>query len=263
MNAHAVRAVLFDLDDTLFPQGSWLDGAWRHVAAAGARRGLPGEPLRSALIQAAAEGTDRGGIIDRALAAVGGERELLHELVDAFRTYAPASLPSFQGVPGALARLRSLVPIALVTDGDVGIQTEKLQALGLSDAFDVVVLSDELGRARRKPHPAPFMAALERLGTPPSAAVFVGDRPDKDVAGATNVGMRAVRVRTGEYADAPDTTTPWASASDVIEAIALLEQTLSVVPADPGSGATSGAARVPAACPLDLVEPAIDTRGRA
>lgn len=46
----------------------------------------------------------------------------------------------------------------------------------------------------RKPAAAPFLAALDRLGVPPEACVFVGDRPSWDVDGALSVGMRAVLI---------------------------------------------------------------------
>ena len=94
--------------------------------------------------------------------------------------------------------------MACVTDGDPRIQWAKLRALGLEDAFDAVVISDEMGREFRKPHPAPFRRALVFLGAEPQGTVHVGDRPDKDVMGPAAVGMRAIRVRQGEYAGAQD-----------------------------------------------------------
>jgi putative hydrolase of the HAD superfamily len=217
-----IEAVLFDLDDTLFPQAAWLDGAWARVAEVAAADGVPPAQFATALIAVAAEGSDRGRIIDRALSAIGRADVAVGPLVDAFRSHAPTSLPTYPGVPGALASLRARVPIALVTDGDSRVQQAKLVALGLDRAFDVVVFSDELSRDRRKPHPAPFRTALRALGVPAHAAVFVGDRADKDVAGAAAAGMRAIRVRTGEYRDVPDGTAPWATVPDAVAAIEML-----------------------------------------
>jgi putative hydrolase of the HAD superfamily len=217
-----IDAVLFDLDDTLFEQRHWLDGAWRAVSAAATRWGADAEALHRALLDVAAEGSDRGAIIDRALARAGAEAVPVAPLVDAFRAHRPPRLPLWPGAGRALAGLRVGTPVGLVTDGDVATQRGKLAALSLEDAFDVIVLSDDLGRAFRKPHPAPFLTALERLGVPPSRAVHVGDRPDKDVAGALAAGMAVVRVRTGEYRHLPDRPRPSAWAADVVEAIAAL-----------------------------------------
>ncbi len=218
-----IAAVLFDLDDTLYEQRAWLAGAWSAVAAAAAEHGVQREPFERALVAIAAEGSDRGRIVDRALERVGAPGDVpLAALLAAFRGAEPARIEPFPGVRDALARLREAVPIGLVSDGDVAIQRAKLRRLELEDAFDVVVWSDEFGRERRKPHPAPFRAALDALGVQPRDAVHVGDRPGKDVRGAIGAGLRAIRVRTGEYAALPDDPAPWRSAGGVPEAVALL-----------------------------------------
>jgi putative hydrolase of the HAD superfamily len=217
-----IRAVLFDLDDTLYPQAQWLRGAWRAVAKAAASLGVDPLALEHALVAVAAEGSDRGRIIDRALAQTASPETPLAPLLDAFRSHAPRSLTPYPGAPDALAELRRELAIGLVSDGDVGIQRAKLRALGLSDAFDVVILSDAYGRELRKPHPAPFQVALVALGVDAEEAVYVGDRPDKDVAGAAAAGMRAIRVRTGEYATLPDVPAPSASVGHLLEAVELI-----------------------------------------
>jgi putative hydrolase of the HAD superfamily len=217
-----IRALLLDLDDTLFDQQEWLRGAWSAVAASGRRYGVDPVALEQALLAVAAEGSDRGKIIDRALARVTAQQLPVQELVEAFRSWRPHELPLWPGVERALRDLRARVATAVVTDGDPLIQRSKLSALGLEGAFDVEVFSDDAGRAFRKPHPAPFQQALAALGVAAQEAVHVGDRPDKDVAGAGAAGLRAVRVRTGEYRDRPDDPSPWASAPDLVSAVALL-----------------------------------------
>lgn len=223
-----IRAVLFDLDDTLYDQRAWLAGAWETVAGTATAYGVPPAELAAALGEIAAEGSDRGRIIDRALERMGWAGVPVEPLVRAFRSHAPGPgrLACFPGVPAALAQLRARCPIGLVTDGDPGIQRAKLAALDLGDAFDVVVLSDELGRPYRKPHPAPFQAALGALGVRPGEALFVGDRPDKDVAGAAAAGMACIRVLTGEYAGLPDPVAPLARVSGVADAVAHIEALL-------------------------------------
>jgi len=221
-----IAAVLFDLDDTLFPQEAWLAGAWRAVAQTAAARdnGVDEEAFHRALIDVAAEGSDRGRIIDRALAAVGAGHVEVAPLVAVFKAHRPFQLDPYPEAALALLRLHRRARLGLVTDGDPEIQTAKLTALGLGPLFDVVVVSDTLGRDRRKPHPDPFLAALDALGVAPAAAAYVGDRPDKDVAGARAAGLFAVRVRTGEYAGRPDDPAPDLAVRTVADAVAALEQ---------------------------------------
>ena len=71
----------------------------------------------------------------------------------------------------------------------------ELEALGIRDYFDARMTAGDAGRI--KPHPEPFLTLLERLGVKAENAVFVGDRPQDDVAGAQAAGMRGVWVRRG------------------------------------------------------------------
>jgi putative hydrolase of the HAD superfamily len=221
-----LRAVLFDLDDTLFPQADWLDGAWTAVADAGRAQGVDAAAFEAALRAVAAQGSAKGHIIDRALGRVGRADVDVAPLVARFAAHAPAGLDPYPGVADALADLGRRTPLGLVTDGDPGIQRAKLAALGIEPLFTVVVLSDELGREHRKPSPVPFRAALDALGVAATDVVHVGDRPDKDVRGASAAGIRAVRVRTGEYGSVPDDPEPWASVTDAVAAIAWVSELL-------------------------------------
>src|SRR5947209_1997927 len=100
-----LRAVTVDLDDTLFAQADWLAGAWQAVALASMPSGIAAVPFHQALVACAAEGSDRGGIIDRALAAVGvgpvRSAELMPGLVETFSGWAPAALPFYPGAADA------------------------------------------------------------------------------------------------------------------------------------------------------------------
>ncbi len=242
-----VTAVTVDLDDTLYPQADWLAGAWHAVAAAAGRRGLDQAALYEVLLRVCAEGSDGGGIVDRALAEIGVPADLAAELVPSlvavFAGHRPARLRPYPGVVEALGGLAERLPVVVVTDGMPQVQHAKVEALGIGHLVAAVVVSDELGgRHLRKPHPAPFARALEVLGRTPAEVVHVGDRPEKDVRGAAAAGMRCVRVATGEYAAVPDGDhRPWRTAATFAEAVALL---LAAGPSGPGvTAGTPGAER--------------------
>lgn len=67
---------------------------------------------------------------------------------------------------------------------------------GLAAFLEVRLFSSEVGV--RKPNPRIFLEALGRLGVPPARALFVGDTPAEDIAGAVRAGMRAALVVRGE-----------------------------------------------------------------
>src|SRR3989344_2030423 len=64
-----------------------------------------------------------------------------------------------------------------------------LSAFDIRKYFEVVVSSSDVGF--RKPHPDIFLSALEAMNVDAADALYVGDAPDKDVAGAHTVGMKA------------------------------------------------------------------------
>jgi FMN phosphatase YigB (HAD superfamily) len=207
--------VVVDLDDTLYPQSGYLASAAAAVGAAAELAGLDGAAVHAALRRELAAGSDRGGTIDRALLAAGVPAADLPcyvpALVAAFSGHTPPRLAPYPGVEDALRALAAAAPLGCLTDGRPAIQAAKLAATGLAPLLPVVVVTDALGgRAVRKPHPAGLVAVAERLGVPADRLLVIGDRPGKDVAAAAAVGARAIRVRQGEYASAPDEPRAWA-----------------------------------------------------
>jgi len=76
-----------------------------------------------------------------------------------------------------------------------------LERQGLVERLDAIVLSSEVGR--RKPHPAIFQRALEELEVQAEEALFVGDRLEADILGASRVGMKTVQAFWFRADDAP------------------------------------------------------------
>ncbi|MCB9419465.1 MAG: HAD family hydrolase [Ardenticatenaceae bacterium] len=66
----------------------------------------------------------------------------------------------------------------------------ELRHYQLLDYFDVRLSSGDVGYI--KPHPAIYYEALKQIDTRPEQAIFVGDRPAYDIAGANNAGMISV-----------------------------------------------------------------------
>jgi putative hydrolase of the HAD superfamily len=218
--------VVVDLDDTLYPQAEYLAGAALAVGRAAGALGLDGDAVASALAACLAAGSDSGGTIDRALLAVGVEAlelpALLPPLVAAFTGHEPAVLTPYPGVEPALRALHRAAPLGCLTDGHPAIQAAKLAATGLGDLLPDVLVTDALGgRTLRKPHPAGLTRLAGHLGVPADRLLVIGDRPGKDVAVAAAVGARAIRIRQGEYSDAPDVPRAWAVVDSFPEAAEL------------------------------------------
>ena len=73
---------------------------------------------------------------------------------------------------------------------------------GIAERIDYAVFAGEVGR--RKPDRELFERALDELGVPAGAALFVGDRLEEDVRGAGELGMTTVQALWFRADDHPD-----------------------------------------------------------
>ena len=98
------------------------------------------------------------------------------------------------GAEAALELARESGRVGLVTNGSRETQLEKLEALGIADAFDVAVYADPDNGIHPKPKTVPFERALSALNADPDGAIHVGDSLAADVAGAHAAGLDSVWV---------------------------------------------------------------------
>ncbi len=150
------------------------------------------------------------------------DRPVTEEAWDRFWTaYLDAHRGVIRPYPDArecLGRLAALgLHVGVLSDVDIDFLDFALDAVGLLDRFDSITTSEEAGVG--KPNPRAFRLALQKAGTPPAEAAYVGDSAAKDVAGAKAVGMRAIHVvRSGAASPEADRT-----ARDLREAAVILE----------------------------------------
>lgn len=101
------------------------------------------------------------------------------------------------GAEEAVAHAATTGPVGVVTNGPEDRQRTKLDALGFTDRFDVLVYGAELPRS--KPHAVPFDRAVEALGVDAGETLYVGNSLQYDVAGAQNAGLSVVWLRDGDH----------------------------------------------------------------
>ena len=186
-----ISAVVFDLDDTLYSEKDYVRSGYEAVAAL-----LPevkNAPQR--LWQAFEEGKPA---IDTMLE----EENLQHrkaECLAAYRDHKP-QICLYDGMKELLIGLRARgIKLGVVTDGRPEGQRAKLEALGLYDLVDTVVITDELGGVQfRKPNDIAFRIMQGRFGVPYGEMVYVGDNPKKDFQAPRTLGMRWIYFRNDD-----------------------------------------------------------------
>jgi putative hydrolase of the HAD superfamily len=100
---------------------------------------------------------------------------------------------------GAIQGLREYldrgIKIGVVSNGSTAAQGQKMASSGLSELVHTCVISEEFGV--KKPDPAIFLAACDRLEIEPDRSWFVGDHPVNDVWGSCQVGFKTGWVHLG------------------------------------------------------------------
>ncbi|WP_426208734.1 HAD family hydrolase [Massilia sp. TWP1-3-3] len=198
------KAILFDLDDTLWPiapvivQAEQTLHAWlqQHTPRVAERFSIDHLRLaRLALLASKPEfhldlgALRRAGLIS-AFEEAGEDLDLVEHAMVHFFAARNAVIPYDDVVPGLL-RLKGRTLIGSISNGNAD-----LQAIGLAHHFQVSVAAHQLGCA--KPDAAIFHAACAQLGVAPAEALYVGDDVLLDVQAAQRAGLRAVWLnRTG------------------------------------------------------------------
>lgn len=188
-----LRAVLFDLDDTLYDEEEYVRQAFYNTADYLAR--LTGEPQRTQalydrMLSLLAQ-NGRGRIFDDICAECGADIPI-DRLVDVYRSTRP-HLTLYPDAEETLAVLSGKgIRTGLITDGCGQVQHRKIEALGLDKRLDCVLATDDCGWS--KPQTQVYESCLRALGCAAGEAAYVGDNPRKDFIGARALGMQTFRI---------------------------------------------------------------------
>lgn len=200
-----MKAVIFDLDDTLFDHTS--------SAVAGLRAWVPtltGSAIDDELLASWFEIEQRNhdGWLAGRLTYQGQRRGRLHEFLPLLGQPLPATDEEldqvFAGYLDAYRRSWTAFPdarpalevargngwrVGVLTNGSVLQQNAKLAAIGLADLVDVVSTSEGLGFS--KPAVEAYHLTCQALGVDPAETLMIGDNLDLDVTAARAAGLTA------------------------------------------------------------------------
>jgi putative hydrolase of the HAD superfamily len=208
----AIRAVVFDLDDTLYAERDYAFGGFAAVAQIFAD--VLGDPdmCRLRMCQIFDTG-DRRRVFNQLLREMGlrEDKRLIGRMIETYRSHEPA-ITLHGDADAALSRLRGRYRLGVISDGFLDAQRAKIRALGLDERVDEIIITGELGREFWKPHTRAFEWMSERLDVEPSACAYVADNPAKDFIAPRRLGWRTIQIlqKDGIYwdQDAPEGGAP-------------------------------------------------------
>ncbi len=200
-----LRALLFDLDDTLWPITPVIERAERlmfdwlqeQVPQVTARYTIASMRQRRTELMATHPRFRvdlwalRHAALTEAFLACGADTAHIDAAMAVFTT-ARNEVTLFDDVAICLPRLAERITLGSLTNG-----AADLQQIGLNQHFAVSLAAHQIGRA--KPDPVVFHSACEALGLPPSQVAYVGDDLRLDVEGAQKAGLAGIWInRHGE-----------------------------------------------------------------
>lgn len=217
MQHHGLRALLVDVGGTLVDDATWIDRAEHERMMVARLRDAFGSDLPWFADLASHPFAESDAppweqrtaefvvsfLIERGVEVSASEVERI------CRACAPPLSQIVQVAAGAREAIHAMhdlgVRMVICTntlwrnDADVKRDWEEL---GLGDCFDGYVSSHDAGHG--KPHPAMFERSLAMVESGADRAAIIGDRPERDIAGARAVGMRAIWMRPPDFIGPPD-----------------------------------------------------------
>lgn len=191
--------VVFDLDDTLYEEITYVRSGFRAVAnylSDTYKFTAPDEIYYQLLHLLDRDG--RGKVFDSYLSQHNlSSSTVIKKCLSVYRSHSPDIHLSESG-NGCLQRLKSCSKF-LVTDGNKVVQTRKINSLGIRPFFKRTLVTHNYGLKHSKPSTYCFHKILSWENRKPQDLVYIGDNPTKDFVNLKKEGFKTVRVLTGEH----------------------------------------------------------------
>lgn len=196
-----IKAVLFDLDNTLidFLKMKRMSCEAAITAMIGAGLDVKHDKGLKILYKLYDKhGLEDNSIFQKFLIAISGkvDYKILANGIVAYRRVRTGFLEPYPNVDYVLLKLKNKgIKIGIVTDAPRLKAWLRLAAIKLSNFFDVVVTFEDTKKL--KPSKMPFKAALKRLKLKPAECLMVGDWPERDIKGASSLGIKTCFAKYG------------------------------------------------------------------
>lgn len=221
-----IKAVIFDLDNTLLDFISMKESAVSAAVHAMIEAGLElneEESYKRILELYQETGWENQQIFNVFLKEEASEvdNKFLAAAIVAYRRAREASLRLYPDVQRTLIRLAKMgIKLAVVSDAPSREAWMRIYYLNLHHVFDLVLTFDDIGK--RKPSPKGFKLALKKLGVQTDEALVVGDWPERDVAGASKLGIKTIYAKYGDTFGTIESGADW-DVENIYEVIGIIQ----------------------------------------
>ena len=221
-----IKAIIFDLDNTLLDFMKMKQFAVKAAITAMNEAGLnidEDQAYEDIFELYKTKGWENQQVFNDFLMQNFGEvsNKILAAGIVSYRRAREATLVVYPNVNKTLIELIKMgIKLAVVSDAPSREAWMRLYYLNLHHVFDPVLTYDDSGA--RKPSPKPFEMALNILNVNSDEALMIGDWPDRDVVGASQIGMKTIFARYGDTFDTVDSGADW-DVDDIYEVVHIVK----------------------------------------
>lgn len=193
-----IKAVIFDLDDTLFDCSDLSSvNSRRRAAKVIADSGFPlREEEIVQIMKSIQEGSPRVDVFEELLNIFSGYKDSIDAGREEYNSDVVENIHVFDGVKDTLAKLKKNHKLILITTGVYSRQEKKIKLLGIENYFDLIIINDtEKGLTKDEC----FEDVLNKYNYKPEEVMSVGDRIQSEIKTANRLGMISVRMLRGRF----------------------------------------------------------------
>ncbi|MFL3025710.1 MAG: TIGR02253 family HAD-type hydrolase [Candidatus Neomarinimicrobiota bacterium] len=221
-----IKAIIFDLDNTLLDFMKMKQFAVKAAITAMNEAGLnidEDQAYKDIFKLYESKGWENQQVFDDFLIQNFGKvsNKILAAGIVSYRRAREATLLVYPNVNKTLIELIKMgIQLAVVSDAPSREAWMRLYYLNLHHVFDPVLTYDDSGA--HKPSPKPFEMALDILNVNSDEALMIGDWPDRDVVGASQIGMKTIFARYGDTFGTVDSGADW-DVNDIYEVVNIVK----------------------------------------
>lgn len=193
MVRNVIKCLIFDLDDTLYYEKTYVLEAFKNVCKyLSIKYKKYYDEVYKRCVQILEE-YGRGKIFNILCDEYGFEEDI-KDLVEIYRNTEPkVELYEDSKEIFDFAKENN-IKLGLITDGCSKVQWNKIKALKLETIIDKIIVTDDYGTGYNKPHERAYREIIDCFNLKPEECIYIGDNPHKDFIGAKNLGMNTIRI---------------------------------------------------------------------
>lgn len=190
-----IKAVVFDLDDTLISEKEYIRSGFEVVSEKISNENnidyyLVYEVMLKLFYESSKHVYNR--LLD--YFNVDYDEDYIKSLLKIYRNHIP-KINLYNDAKDIIDTLYNRnLKLGIITDGYVETQKNKLKVLNINNYFDYILITDELGKKYWKPHRKPYDIMKEQLNVCYEEMVYIGDNVSKDFVTPNKLGMKSIMI---------------------------------------------------------------------